>query len=586
MQPRRLLECVPNFSEGRDPAIIKQIADAVEAVEGVKLLNVDPGRATNRTVYTFVGEPEAVCEAAFQAAKVGNELIDMRLHKGEHPRFGALDVCPIIPISGITMAEAAELARCLGKRMATELGMSIFLYEHSAATPERKNLANVRSGEYEGLEAKLKDKAWKPDYGPAKFNERSGATAVGARDFLVAYNVNLNTTSTRRANSVAFDIRERGRMKREGDPITGKPVRDASGEPVYEPGSLKSVKAIGWFIEEYGIAQISINLTNLDVTPVHVAFDEVCEKARLRGMRVTGSELVGLIPLKSILDAGRFFLRKQQRSTGVSDRELIKIAVRSLGLDELSPFDPYERIIEYAIREHSVGEGPIPGVDAGAPRAEAQQGVRRLLVDRTLRDFTEETASESAAPGGGSISATIGALGAALGTMVANLSSHKRGWDERWEEFSEWAERGKACYSELLTLVDEDTEAFNAIMAAFGLPKGTEDEKAARHAAIQAATRGAIETPLAVMRAARRSMDVIKAMAEIGNPNSVSDAGVGALCARSAVMGAYLNVKINSSGLDDKDFVKQALMEGERLVGETQGLEAEIIGIVENKIAQ
>lgn len=566
-------------------AIIKQITDAAEAVEGVRLLNVDPGKATNRTVVTFVGEPEAVCEAAFRAAKKASELIDMRHHHGEHPRFGALDVCPLIPISGVTIEEAAEYARCLGMRMADELGMSIYLYEYSAKNPERKNLADIRAGEYEGLEAKLARPEWKPDFGAAKFNPKLGATVVGARDFLVAYNVNLNTTSVRRANAIAFDIREKGRAKREGDPITGKLLKGESGETLYERGSLKSVKAIGWFIEEYGIAQISINLTNLSVTPMHVAFDEVCEKARARGIRVTGSELVGMIPLQAMLEAGRYFLRKQQRSTGVSDRELIKIAVRSLGLDELAPFDPYERIIEYAIRQHTMGEMPRPLSGRGSvSEANRGEGLKLQLVDRTVRDFTEETASESPAPGGGSISATIGALGAALGTMVANLSSHKRGWDERWKEFSDWAEEGKTCYAELLNLVDEDTEAFNSIMAAFGLPKNTEAEKGARKAAIQDATRHAIETPLAVMRVARRSMDVLKAMADIGNPNSVSDAGVGALCARSAVMGAYLNVRINASSLDDKAFVQQALEEGARLVAEAQGLEADILGIVESKL--
>lgn len=559
---QRLIECVPNFSEGRDRAVIKQITDAVVAVEGVRLLNVDPGRSTNRTVVTFVGPPEAVCEAAFQSAKRAAELIDMSRHKGEHPRFGALDVCPLVPISGITMEETATLARSLAKRLGDELGLTIYLYERSASCPERRNLAYLRQGEYEGLEAKLKLPEWKPDFGPAKFNARSGATAVGARDFLVAYNVNLNTTSTRRANAIAFDIREKGRAKREGDPITGEPVRDGRGEIVYEPGALPAVKAIGWHIEEYGICQISINLTDLGVTPMHVAFDEACEKARLRGIRVTGSELVGLIPLSAMLEAGRYFLLKQQRSTGVSDRELIKIAVRSLGLDELAPFDPDKRIIEYAIRDRS----------------------RRLLVDRPLRDFTEETASESPAPGGGSISATIGALGAALATMVANISSHKRGWDERWEEFSDWAEKGKAHYDELLRLVDEDTHAFNRLLAAFGLPKAAPDEQAERAQAIQEATRVAIEVPLKVMRAARRSMEVVKAMAEIGNPNSVSDAGVGALCARSAVLGAFLNVRINLAGLEDKKFAEQALAEGQRLVEEAQALEAEILAVVEGKL--
>jgi glutamate formiminotransferase/formiminotetrahydrofolate cyclodeaminase len=559
---KRLVECVPNFSEGRDTAVIEAIAGAVRSVEGVSLLNVDPGKGTNRTVYTFVGEPEAVCEAAFRAARVGTELIDMSHHHGEHPRFGALDVCPLVPISGISMAETAQLARALGKRLGDELGMTIYLYEQSASSPDRQNLANVRAGEYEGLADKLRQAEWQPDFGPASFNAKSGATAVGARDFLIAYNVNLNTTSTRRANAIAFDVRERGRAVRIGDPLMGEIKRDEKGEPVYEPGTLKSVKAIGWFIEEYGIAQISMNLTDVALTPVHIAFDEVVEKASARGIRVTGSELVGLIPLNAMLEAGRYFLRKQKRSVGVSESELIKIAVRSLGLSDLAPFDPSERIIEYAIRDHS----------------------RRRLVDRTVQGFVEETASESAAPGGGSISATLGALGAALATMVANLSSHKRGWDDRWEEFSDWAEKGQRYVAELLALIDEDTDAFNGLMAAFGLPKGSDEEIAARSAAIQAATKEAIEVPLKVMRAAHGSMEVIRAMAEIGNPNSVSDAGVGALCARSAVMGAFLNVKINASGLEDQAYVEKALDEGQMLHDVAQAMETEILQVVVSKI--
>jgi len=555
--PDRLIECVPNFSEGRDPAVIEAIAQAIRGVDGVKLLGVDPGRATNRTVYTFVGTPEAVVEAAFRAAKTGQGLIDMSRHQGEHPRMGFLDVCPLIPIAGVTMEETAEWARTLGKRLADELGLTVYLYENAAATPERRNLADIRAGEYEGLPKKLKDPAWKPDFGPAQFNERSGATVVGARDFLIAYNINLNTTSTRRANAIAFDVRERGRVKRIGDPLTGEVEKDAEGNPVYEPGTLKSVKAIGWFIEEYGIAQISMNLTNILETPVHLAFDEVCEKANERGIRVTGSELVGLIPLNSMLEAGRYFLRKQKRSTGVSDAELIKIAVRSLGLNELGPFDPNERIIEYAIRDN-----------------------RRQLVDLSLKDFVEVSASESPAPGGGSVSAAMGALGAALGTMVANLSSHKRGWDERWEEFSDWAERGKAAWTELTQLVDEDTEAFNSLMGAFGFPKATEAEQAARSKAIQAATRRAIEVPLRVMKVSLEAMEVLKAMAEIGNPNSVSDAGVGALAARSAVIGAYLNVRINASGLSDKAFVEEALAEAGAWAESAKELESEILQIV------
>lgn len=559
--PARLLECVPNFSEGRDQATIETIAQAIRSVDGVKLLHVDPGRATNRTVYTFVGEPDAVAEAAFQAAKIGAERIDMRRHTGEHPRMGFLDVCPLVPVSGITLEEAAEYARRLGKRLAEELGLSIFLYEAAATRPERTNLADIRAGEYEGLAKKLADPNWKPDFGPAEFNERLGASVVGARDFLIAYNVNLNTTSTRRANAIAFDVRERGRVKRSGDTLTGEIVRDESGEAVYEPGTLKSVKAIGWFIEEYGIAQISMNLTNIRETPIHLAFEECCRKAEARGIRVTGSELVGLVPLESMLEAGRYFLRKQKRSTGVSDAELIKIAVRSLGLNELSPFEPEQRIIEYAIRD------PHP-----------------KLVDLSVRAFAEETASESPAPGGGSVAATMGALGAALGAMVANLSSHKRGWDERWEEFSTWAEKGKTCWDELLRLVDEDTDAFNALMDAFGLPKSSDEEKAQRKAAIQAATRKAIEIPLRVMEVALRSMDVLRAMAEIGNPNSVSDAGVGALAARSAVLGAYLNVRINAVSLEDKEFVAQALAEGGAKAESAKELESEILAIVEGKL--
>lgn len=556
---RRLIECVPNFSEGRNPAVIEAIAAAIRAVEGVSLLNVDPGKATNRTVYTFVGAPEAVCEAAFRAAGAGLALIDMRQHTGEHPRFGALDVCPLVPIAGVSMEEAAAYARTLGKRMAAELGMTIYFYERAATDERRRNLADVRAGEYEGLADKLKQPDWKPDGGPAEFNPASGATAVGARDFLIAYNINLNTTSTRRANAIAFDVREKGRVQREGDPLTGEILRDPTGEPIYAAGSLKAVKAIGWFIEEYGVAQISMNLTNIETTPIHVAFDEVVDKAAARGVRVTGSEVVGLIPLNAMLEAGRYFLRKQRRSVGVSDRELIKIAIRSLGLNELGLFDPDTRIIEYAIRDRS----------------------KKRLVDLSVRDFVEETASESAAPGGGSISATLGSLGAALATMVANLSSHKRGWDDRWEEFSEWAERGKAHYDALLRLIDEDTEAFNDLMAAFGLPKTAVRERAE---AIQSATRRAIEIPLQVMREAYASMAVIRAMAEIGNPNSVSDAGVGALCARSAILGAGLNVKINSGAIEDKTWVAEVLAEAGRLETLAQQEEAAILEIVAAKL--
>ena len=563
---KQLIECVPNFSEGCNMAIIKQITDRIESIEGVRLLDVDPGKATNRTVVTFVGTPDEVIEAAFEAVKKASEIIDMRTHKGEHPRFGATDVCPLIPIAGITMEEVALYARKLAERIGNELGIPVYCYENAAFTEERRNLASNRSGEYEGLPKKLIDPHWKPDFGPAEFNEKvalTGAVAVGARDFLVAYNVNLNTTSVRRANAVAFDIREKGRPVREGNPITGKIVKDASGEPVLKPGSLKACKAIGWFIEEYGIAQVSINLTNISVTPVHIAFEEACLKAQERGMRVTGSELVGLIPLKALTDAGKYFLSKQLRSVGVSEAELVKIAVKSLGLDDLKPFNPEEKIIEYLLANES----------------------DRKLVRMTLEEFADETASESPAPGGGSISAAMGALGISLATMVANLSSHKAGWDDRWEEFSLWAEKGQALKDELLMLVDEDTRAFNLIMDAFSLAKGNDSEKAARTAAIQEATRFAIEVPFRVMKRSFECMEIIKAMAETGNPNSVTDAGVGALAARSAVMGAFLNVKINASGLHDKAFVEKVLAEGNQIQNKAIAMESEILSIVNSKIS-
>jgi glutamate formiminotransferase/formiminotetrahydrofolate cyclodeaminase len=560
MQP--LVECVPNFSEGRDAVVLKQITDQIERVEGVRLLDVDSGKAANRTVVTFVGPPQEVVEAAFRAVKKAAELIDMRRHHGEHPRFGALDVCPFVPISGISMDECSELARQLGRRMGDELNIPVYLYEHAATKPERRNLATVRAGEYEGLADKLSRPEWKPDFGPAAFNPQSGATAVGARDFLVAYNVNLNTTSTRRANAIAYDIREKGRVKTVDGTPGGKAVLDAKGEKVWTPGSLKCVKAIGWYIEEYGVAQISINLTNLAVTPIHVAFDECCRKAESRGVRVTGSEIVGLVPLAAMLDAGRHFLKKQKRSVGVSDRDLIKIAVKSLGLNDLSPFKPEEKIIEYAIADKS----------------------GKRLVDRTVELFIEETASESPAPGGGSVSALVGALGAALATMVANLSSHKRGWDDRWEEFSTWADKGKKHWSRLIALVDEDTAAFTALMATFGLPKGSDKDKAARIAAIQAATCRAIEAPLAVMEEALASMEVIRAMADRGMEASVSDAGVAALCARTAVMGAHLNVKINAASLEDKSAAKQYLTRGAEMEAKAFAEEKGILAIVEGKI--
>lgn len=565
---KQLIECVPNFSEGNDMNIIRQITDAMKTVEGISVIDVDPGKATNRTVVTMVGEPEPVCEAAFRAVKKAAELIDMSKHKGAHPRFGATDVCPLVPVANITMDETVEYARNLAKRIGEELNIPVYCYESAAFTPERKNLATCRAGEYEALGERLSSEQWHPDFGPRELNSwtaRTGATAVGARNFLVAYNVNLNTTSTRRANAIAFDVRERGRAKREGDPLTGKLVKDEKGKQVMIPGTLKSVKAIGWFIEEYGIAQISMNLTDISITPVHTAFDEVCKKAADRGIRVTGSELVGVIPLQAMLDAGRYFLRKQQRSTGISDKELIKIAVKSLGLDELYPFDPDKKIIEYILEK------------------EADKG-KKKLTDMTLSDFADETASESPAPGGGSIAAYMGALGAALGTMVANLSAHKRGWDDRWEEFSDWAEKGKAFQVQLIKLVDEDTCAFNRIMDAFGLPKKTEEEKAARKQAVQEATRYATEVPFRTMKLCYESMSVAKAMAENGNPNSVTDAGVGALAARAGVMGAFLNVKINAAGLEDKEFAGQIIREGERIVQRAQELEAEILSIVNSKI--
>ncbi|HSJ70212.1 MAG TPA: glutamate formimidoyltransferase [Acidimicrobiia bacterium] len=558
---QQLIACVPNFSEGRDPAVIAAISAAITSAGDVRLLDVDPGQATNRTVVTFVGPPEAVVDAAVRAAAKAAETIDMRNHTGEHPRFGAMDVCPLVPVSGISMEETVTHAHTLAERLGDEVGLTVYCYENAALTPERRNLATVRAGEYEGLAARLGDAKWKPDFGPATFNARSGATAVGARGFLVAYNINLNTTSTRIANAIAFDVRERGRPKRIGDPLTGEIELDGNGEQVWIPGSLEHVKAIGWFIEEYGVAQISMNLTDIEATPVHVAFDEVCARAEARGVRVTGSELVGLVPLDAILEAGRYFLRKQHRSTGVSDSELVKIARKSLGLDDLGPFDPKQKIIEYAIDDRT-----------------------DRLVDTSVRRFIDETASESAAPGGGSVAATVGALGAALGVMVANLSSHKRGWDDRWEEFSDWADRGKACQDELVSLIDADTEAFNGVMAAMGMPKGSESDMASRDTAIQAATLNATEVPLRVMEVALSAMEVIHAMAEIGNPASVSDAGVAALCARTAVSGAFLNVRINAQGLSDKVAAEDCLERGRDLEGKAMEREAEILKVVEGRL--
>lgn len=563
---KRIVECVPNFSEGRDKEVIGRITAAIEASGGVRLLDVDPGEATNRTVVTFVGEPEAVVEAAFAGVRCAAELIDMRRHRGAHPRMGATDVLPLIPISGITLEECAELARGLAERIAAELRIPTYCYEAAASAPERKNLAVCRRGEYEALPERMTDPAERPDFGARPFDEgmaRTGATAVGARDFLIAVNFNLNTTSTRRANAIAFDVREKGRPVREGNPVTGKIVRDAAGNPVMRPGTLPATKAIGWFIEEYGIAQVSMNITDISVTPLHVAFDEVCRKADARGVRVTGTEIVGLVPKRALVEAGKHFLRKQRRSTGIAEEEIVRIAVRSMGLDDLKPFDPAEKVVEYLL--------------------ESENRPKRL-VDLTCKGFAEETASESPAPGGGSISACMGALGAALGTMVANLSSHKAGWDDRWEEFSEWAERGQETMRELLRLVDEDTEAFNRIMAVFGMPKSTDEERAARSAALQEATLYATQVPLRTMRAAARVFPIVRAMAEEGNPNSVSDAGVGALAARGAVLGACLNVKINAAGLKDRDAAGRLVAEAEALAAEAEAAEREVLSIVERKI--
>jgi glutamate formiminotransferase/formiminotetrahydrofolate cyclodeaminase len=561
----QLIECVPNISEGRDLEKIKQVTDVIDTYEGVKLLDMDPGRATNRTVITFVGEPEKVIDAAFLLIKKAAEVIDMSKQTGEHPRMGATDVCPLVPISNISMDELVPYAHKLGERIGKELGIPGYFYELAAKFPERSNLAVCRSGEYEGLD-KLSDPKWKPDFGPAEFNasvKKSGATAVGVRDFLVAYNVNLNSTSTRRANSIAFDIREAGRVKRDGNPITGKIVNDKDGNPVRIPGKLKAVKGIGWYIEEYGIAQISYNLTNISITPVHVAFDETCKSANSKGIRVTGSELVGLIPRQAMLDAADYFLTKQQRSLGISEAEKIKIAVKSLGLDDLSPFNPQEKIIEYMLGES--GENK--------------------LIDMNLTEFANETASESPAPGGGSIAAYIGALGVSLGTMVANLSSHKREWDDKWEEYSEWAVKGQEYQAALMKFVDKDTQAFNKIMEAYGLPKNSDEDKAARKEAIQSATKHAIEVPLAVMQTANASMEVMKAMADSGLSASVSDAGVGALCARSAVIGAYLNVKINTGALEDKTYVEEVLAKADAIRKEAEKTEAGILNIVEEKLS-
>ena len=562
---QQIIECVPNISEGRDLKKIKTIANVVTEVEGVKLLDIDPGKATNRTVITFVGEPSKVIEAAFKLIKKASELIDMTKQTGEHPRFGATDVCPLVPIANISMDETTKYAHQLGKRVGEELGISGYFYENAATNEDRRNLATVRSGEYEGLEEKLSDINWKPDFGPLTYTEKTkntGVTAISARDFLVAYNINLNSTSTRRANAIAFDIREAGRVKREGNPITGKKVIDKNGDPVRIPGKLKAVKGIGWFIEEYGIAQISYNLTNISITSMHQAFDETCKAADKRGIRVTGSELVGLVPLQAMLDAADYFLLKQKRSLGISEADKIKIAIKSLGLDDLKPFNPDERIIEY-----------VMGVN-----------LSKKLVDFTVKGFADETASESMAPGGGSIAAYVGALGVSLGTMVANLSAHKPGWDERWEFFSKWAEKGQHYKKDLLFLVDEDTNAFNKIIDGFRMPKSTTEEIELRKAAIENATKYATEIPFKVMETAYNSMEVMMAMAKEGIQNSLSDAGVGALCARTAVVGAYFNVRINAKDIKDRSFAEEILSKAEEIYKKTNVLENKMIELIDSKI--
>ncbi len=564
---RQIVECVPNFSEGRDKTVIKQITDVIEACEGVKLLDVDPGEATNRTVVTFVGEPNYVVEAAFQAVKKAGEVIDMRRHHGAHPRMGATDVLPLVPVSGITLEECAALARKLAERIAAELAIPCYCYEAAAFTPERRNLAVCRKGEYEALPEKLADPAGKPDFGARPYDEgvaKTGCTAVGARDFLIAVNFNLNTTSTRRANAIAFDVREKGRPERIGNPITGEIKRDENGKPVMRPGTLKGTKAIGWYIKEYGIAQVSMNITDINATPLYVAFDEVCRAAQARGLRVTGTEIVGLVPERAVIDAGKYFLRKQHRSTGIPAEDILNIAIKSMGLDDLRPFVPKEKVIEYML--------------------DADKGTADKLTALTVKGFADETLRESPAPGGGSVAAYMGALGAALGTMVANLSAHKPGWDDRWEEFSRWADKGVELEEELLHLVDEDTEAFNRIMAAFGMPKNTEEDKRLRSEAIQSATLFAAQVPLETMKASFKAFEICKAMAETGNPNSVSDAGVGALAARAAVLGAGLNVKINASSLKDKVQAEALVNEANSLMAEADKAEREIMAIVENTI--
>jgi len=562
---KRIIECVPNFSEGRDKAVIKEITDAIKSIEGICLLDVDPGEATNRTVVTFVGEPEAVMEAAFCGIRRASEMIDMRNHHGAHPRMGATDVCPLIPVAGVTLQECAEMARALAKRVADELNIPTYCYEAAAFTPERRNLAVCRAGEYEALSQKMGDAEKGPDFGNRPFDDdvaRTGATTIGARDFLIAVNFNLNTTSTRRANAIAFDVREKGRPMREGGKVTGKPMKDENGNTLMIPGSLKGTKAIGWYIDEYGIAQVSMNITDINTTPLHEAFEEVCRKADARGVRVTGTEIVGLVPKRTLIEAGKHFLRKQHRSVGIPDAEIIRIAVKSMGLDELKPFDPCEKVIEYMIEDTSA----------------------KKLVDLTARGLAEETASESPAPGGGSISAYMGALGAALGTMVANLTAHKAAYDDRWEEFSAVAEKGQDIMERLLHLVDEDTDAFNRIMAVFAMPKKTDEDKAARSIAMEAATLYATQVPLRTMQTSLEVFGIVKEMAANGNPASVTDAGVGALAARAAVRGAFLNVKINAAGLKDRSKADELIAQGAEIEKQAAILEDEILGIVNSKI--
>ena len=561
---KKLIECVPNISEGRDMAVINSISDVVEKIDAVRLLNVDPGKATNRTVITFIGEPEAVLEAAFELIKKSKELIDMSNHLGEHPRMGAVDVCPLIPISNISMEETVVYAHKLAKRVGLELGIPVYCYENAAKKKDRVNLADCRSGEYEGLEKKISSKNWKPDYGPNKFNtsvKKSGATAIAARDFLIAYNINLNTTSTRRANAIAFDLREAGRIKREGGKLNGKILKDKKGNVLRQPGYFKNLKGIGWYIQEYGIAQISYNLTNINTTPLHEVFDKTCERAEVRGLRVTGSELIGLVPKKVLIDAGKYFLVKQKRSLAIPEKDIIHIAVKSLGLDELSKFNPNERIIEYLIEANN-----------------------NPLAKMTIEDFANETSSESPAPGGGSIAAYCGVLGSALATMVANLSAHKRGWDERWEFFSKWGEKGIMYQNKLLELVDKDTHAFNQIMNAYALPKDNKNQIALRNKEIQNATKNAINVPFEIMKTSFESIEVIMMMAEEGNPNSISDVGVAMYCARAAIMGAFLNVKINCKDLDDKKYVKKILSSCKKLIDQTDVLEKNVIDIVNKKL--